>query len=98
MLTQKITVSQAQALFIKAQPIRSYHGAPGCGCGCRGSYSERPATAANRLKLALANEASHKAAVEVFYNAADDQTILSFESNASYQWFFFKGELPVEGA
>lgn len=92
----KLTLEQAKALFSKAQPIKSYHGAAGCGCGCRGSYSERPATAKNRLALAERNVTEKAAEVEVFFNAIDNQTILSFESAASYQWFFFAGELSHE--
>jgi hypothetical protein len=37
---------KATATVDRAKVVRVYSGRPGCACGCRGNYSENPATIA----------------------------------------------------
>lgn len=70
--------------------LKTYRGRPGCGCGCRGTYSVRPATMTRRLRgaaeaLAAGAEYSVHAAE---WNGVDPGIVIAVESEKRYLWIY----------
>lgn len=74
---------------------RTYRGRPGCGCGCRGTYSDHPATVTRRLREAAeAVRAGERP--ELTDAGPGDGFCVSLESEARYLWLYFADRASAE--
>lgn len=60
---------------------RVYSGKPGCGCGCRGKYSDTPRSVA---AIVRAINKAIKAGEEVL----DEHGCISYETDTRYRWAY----------
>jgi len=66
---------------------RTYRGKPGCGCGCLGTYSDRPATTTRRVREAA--EAVRHGERPELTDCGEDGFCVSLESEARFLWLYF---------
>jgi hypothetical protein len=72
--------------------LRTYRGRPGCGCGCRGTYtSERWA-----MRKVLHIMAARASEVEIMPEDAKDGVILALEDERQYLWAYLAKGVKVE--
>jgi len=70
------------------QVLRVYSGRPGCGCGCRGNYSDTKAAKTRALNV-LRNEAP-LGDVSVTAGMNGQGLILAWETESRYRWVYLK--------
>jgi hypothetical protein len=66
-----------------ADIVRVYSGKPGCGCGCRGTYSETKAQ-----KTRILNTVSN---LSEEYPIVESDGVLSIETPTRYYWIYLRG-------
>lgn len=66
--------------------LRVYSGKPGCGCGCKGSYSESKGMVTKTLRI------MRERASEVRVDLGVDENILSLEDDSRFRWLYFKAQ------
>jgi hypothetical protein len=69
------------------QVLRVYSGRPGCGCGCRGNYSDAKAAKTRALNV-LRNAPVSEVKVSAGMNG--EGLILVWETESRYRWVYLK--------
>lgn len=68
-------------------PIRTYRGRPGCGCGCKGTYSENKGATTRRLREAgLAIVHGEKATIT---DCREGGFCVALENDERFLWLYF---------
>ena len=78
-----------------ADPVRSYRGRPGCGCGCRGTYSDAGTRATTTrtteaARCIAAGDPVHMTLATVPGDRPLEGCCLAFENDARYLWLYFR--------
>jgi hypothetical protein len=68
--------------------IETYAGKPGCGCGCRGTYSSEHSVSASRLAEMQVAETINPGSVQM--DDDDGIVIYALETDAKFIWIYVK--------
>ena len=82
-LTAYLNPNQSTRMF-----LRAYSGRPGCGCGCRGNYTNKPA-AIRRVVAGALDAIENEPSVRVDTISGDGVAV---ETDGRYRWFYYEEE------